>query len=228
MTLPLLILRPLDGALQTERRAGDLGLQTVVDPLFTVEPISWSGPVAADFDALLLTSANAVNYGGDRLGDLGSLPVLAVGQATASTARHAGFNVLHSGDSGGQRLLDQLEDNRFRRVLWLAGEQHSMLDPGDRQMTVVPVYRSRAMALGEKAIACLKGETIILLHSPRAARHLVTELDRLHIKPDRHQVLAFSEKVAAAAGAQWKSLQVADRPDDESLLSLATRLCQRE
>ncbi len=228
MTLPLLILRPLEGALKTERRAKDLGLQAVVDPLFIVEPVIWSDPAALDFDALLLTSANAVTHGGDQLDAYKSLPVLAVGQATARAAEKVGFHIAETGDSSGQQLLNQLETDRYRSILWLAGEQHSLLDPGERQLDIVPVYRSRAIALGQKAAACLEAETVILLHSARAAKHLVTELDRLHMKRGQHHVAAFSTKVAAAAGQGWKSLLVADRPDDESLLSLATRLCQRE
>ncbi|MEH6661153.1 MAG: uroporphyrinogen-III synthase [Parasphingorhabdus sp.] len=228
MTLPLLILRPLDGALQTERRAKDLGLQAVVDPLFSVEPIIWSGPAARDFDALLLTSANAVNHGGGQLDAYRPLPVLAVGHATARAAENAGFHIAQTGASSGQQLLNQLETDRYRSILWLAGEQHSLLDPEERQMDIVPVYRSRAIALGQKAAACLEAESVILLHSARAAKHLATELDRLYLMRGQHHVVAFSAKVAAAAGLGWKSIQVAGRPDDESLLSLATRLCQSE
>lgn len=228
MTLPLLILRPLEGALKTERRAKDLGLQAVVDPLFIVEPVIWSDSAVRDFDALLLTSANAVTHGGDQLDAYKLLPVLAVGQATARAAEKVGFHIAETGDSSGQQLLNQLETDRYRSILWLAGEQHSLLDPGKRQLDIVPVYRSRAIALGQKAAACLEAETVILLHSARAAKHLVTELDRLHIMRGQHHLAAFSAKVAAAAGQGWKSLHVADRPDDESLLSLATRLCQRE
>ncbi|VWX62044.1 uroporphyrinogen-III synthase [Sphingorhabdus sp. 109] len=226
MTLPLLILRPLDGARQTERRAKDLGLRTVVDPLFNVEPIAWTAPLPENFDGLLLTSANAVAHAGARLKSFRTLPVLAVGQATARAAGDAGFHVVETGRSSGQQLLDDLQADCYRRILWLAGEQHSALNPGEREMTVVPIYRSRAIALGEKAVACLKQEAAVLLHSARAARHLVAELERLRITPDQHHLLAFSEKVADAAGRGWKSLQIADRPDDESLLSLATGLCQ--
>jgi uroporphyrinogen-III synthase len=67
-----------------------------------------------------------------------------------------------------------------------------------------------------------------LLHSARAARHLASELDRLQIERDRHHAVVFSAKVAEAAGQGWGSVQMADRPDDESLLSLATRLCQNK
>lgn len=226
MSRPLLILRPLDGALQTARRAKDLGLRTVADPLFTVESIAWTGPAAQGFDALLLTSANAVTYGGAQLDIYKPLPVLAVGQKTATAAENAGWHLAITGDSSGQQLLDQLPADQYCNILWLAGEQHSALDPGERQLQIVPVYRSRAIALGEKATACLQEETVILVHSARAAQHLVSELDRLQIKRDRHHVVAFSAKVAKAVGQGWRSVHPAERPDDDALLSLATGLCQ--
>ena len=222
---PLLIVRPLDGALQTERRAKDLGLQTVVDPLFTVESIKWSGPLAQDFDALLLTSTNAIKYGGAQLNAYRSLPVLAVGKKTARAAENAGFEIAKTGNSGGQQLLDELAADQCRRILWLAGEQHSVLDSGDRKLDIVPVYESRTNDLGARATACLQRETVIAMHSSRAARHLVSELDRLQIPRGRHHAVVFSGNVAEAAGQGWGSLHTADRPDDDSLLSLATRLC---
>ena len=228
MTRPLLILRPLDGALQTERRAQERGLQTVVDPLFSIGPVAWSAPAAQEFDALLLTSANAVASGGAELDAYKPLPVLAVGEATARTAEKAGFPIEKTGASSGQALLDSLAEDRYRKILWLAGEQHSQLDARQRELHIVPVYRSTAVALGEKAVACLQRETVLLLHSARAARHLVAELGRLRIKQDRHHALAFSAKVAQAAGQGWRSLQIAEHPDDDALLSLATGLCRDE
>ncbi len=226
MTLPLLILRPLDGALQTERRAKDLGLPTVVDPLFIVESIAWSGPKAKDFDALLLTSANALRFGGAGLNAYRSLPVLAVGEKTAAAAEGAGFHVEKTGKTCAHDLLGQLEDARHRNILWLSGVQHTDLSSVGQQLEIVPVYRSNAIPLGEKAKACLAKETVILLHSARAARHLVSELGRLRLPKSQHDVLAFSAKVAKAAGQGWKSTQTADHPDDDALLSLASALCR--
>lgn len=226
MTLPLLILRPLDGALQTERRAEDLRLPMVVDPLFIVESIAWSGPEAKNFDALLLTSANALRYGGVQLKAYRSLPVLAVGEKTAAAAEKAGFHVEQTGEAGAQDFLHQLEDSRYRNILWLAGEQHTDVSLVVQHVAIVPVYRAKAIALGEQAKACLVEETVILLHSARAAGQLVSELDRLHLPKNKHHVLAFSAKVAEVAGQGWKSVQTADHPDDDALLSLASALCR--
>ncbi|WP_339689265.1 uroporphyrinogen-III synthase [uncultured Parasphingorhabdus sp.] len=226
MNLPLLILRPLDGALQTERRAKELDLHVVVDPLFAVEPIAWSGPEAQDFDALLLTSANALRFGGPQLNAYRSLPILAVGEKTAAAAIAAGLHVAETGATSAQDLLGGLEDGRYRNILWLAGHDHTDLSATDQQLEIVPVYRSNAIALGEQAKACLAGETVILLHSARAARHFVSELDRSGLPKSQHRVLAFSGKVAEAAGQGWKMVQTASHPDDDALLSLASALCR--
>ncbi|MEO9599838.1 uroporphyrinogen-III synthase [Parasphingorhabdus sp.] len=226
MTLPLLILRPLDGALQTEQRAKDLGLTAVVDPLFAVEPIRWLGPEPQDFDALLLTSANALKYGGGQLESYRSLPVLAVGAKTAMAAKSAGFDVAQTGKSGAQDLLRQFKDGQYQNILWLTGEQYTDVSAKQRHVHIIPIYRAKAIALGARAQSCLADQAVILLHSVRAAEHLVSELDRLGLSKNSHHVLAFSRKVAEAAGQGWKSIQTAEHPDDDALLSRASELCQ--
>ena len=226
MSLKLLILRPLDGAKQTEQRARKRGLDAVIDPLFVIEPVAWTAPEAGNFDALLLTSANAVRCGGAALETYRSLPVLAVGEKTAAAAMEAGFHVEKTGSSCARDLLHQLEGAAYHRILWLAGKQHTDLPAVAQQLTIVPVYQSRAMPLGQQAQACLAEESIILLHSARSAQHFVAELDRLGLPKNRQHLLAFSAKVAKAAGPGWKSVQSADHPDDDALLALASALCQ--
>src|SRR4051794_25280604 len=101
----LVVLRPEPGASATAERARMLGLEPVMVPLFEVEPVAWQAPDAARFDALLLTSANAVRMGGEELSKLRRLPVHAVGEATARSALDAGFDVASLGDAGVDRLL---------------------------------------------------------------------------------------------------------------------------
>lgn len=226
MTKNLLILRPHDGALETGRRARERGLKAVVDPLFAIDAVPWSGPQPGDFDALLLTSANVLRFGGPQLESYLSLPVLAVGAKTAAAARTAGFTVALTGGSGAQGLLRHLEEDQFPKLLWLSGEQHSEISTTSREVEIVPVYRAKPSPLGHEARACLAAETVILVHSVRAARHLVAEMERLQVPKSIHHLLAISVKVAEAAGRGWKSVQSAEHPDDDALLSLASALCR--
>ena len=83
----LLLLRPEPGLSASAERARSLGLDVITAPLFGVEPVVWQLPTPATYDALLLTSANAIRHGGDGLAQLKHLPVHAVGSATAEAAR---------------------------------------------------------------------------------------------------------------------------------------------
>ena len=83
----LLVLRPEPSASATVERARRRGLDAIAMPLFEIEPIAWTAPEAARFDALLITSANALRCGGEELQSLRGLPVYAVGEATADAAR---------------------------------------------------------------------------------------------------------------------------------------------
>ena len=70
----VLILRPQPGADESAARARALGLDPVVAPLFTVRPLAWEAPNPADFDAVMMTSANAARFGGDGLTPFIDLP----------------------------------------------------------------------------------------------------------------------------------------------------------
>jgi len=213
----LLVLRPESGASATVARARALGLDAVAIPLFEIEPIAWNPPDPAMFDALLLTSANAVRQAGAALETLRGLPVHAVGDATAASARAGGLNVASIGVGGGKELLGSLSPGL--RLLHLTGEDRIEPATGRHNITPVTVYRARAVArdLGEEA------GSVALVHSPRAGRHFA-ELVR-----DRSSIAiaAISSAAADAVGNGWEGVEAAERPDDDALLALAARLCNK-
>ena len=75
MTRRALVLRPEPGAAATLERLAAAGVVGEAMPLFRVLPRAWSPPAGA-FDALLLTSANAVRHGGEGLARVRHLPVV--------------------------------------------------------------------------------------------------------------------------------------------------------
>jgi len=213
----LLILRPQPGADATAERARALGLEPIVAPLFTVRALDWEAPGAGDFDAILLTSANAARLGGARLTGFTHLPCYAVGEATEDAARAAGFDDVMAGPSDGAALIETMAD--VRRLLHLCGRDHAALDrPG----------LSRRIVYASDPVPSLPPQAdltaLVLLHSPRAAAHFAALAGpRAEIR-----LAALSEAVAQAAGAGWKSVAVAAHPRDEALLELAAKLCQTE
>jgi len=213
----VLVLRPEPGASATVSRARALGLDAVSIPLFEVEPVAWTAPDPVGFDALLLTSANAVRHGGAALEAFRALPVHAVGEATAEAARAADFTVAGSGTAGVDALLDSLTPEL--RLLHLCGEDRRTPTDAPQAITAVPIYRSRAIDPPpglDQAIGA-----VVLVHSPRAGQRFAELVE------DRGTVAiaAISATAAEAAGAGWSEIGIASEPSDDALLALAARLC---
>lgn len=212
----LVILRPEPGASRSAARASALGLECVVCPLFDVEPVGWTTPDPGRFDALLLTSANALHHAGPGLAALTSLPVIAVGDATAAAAREAGLTVCKVGTSGVEALLDTVPVEK--RLLHLAGQDRLTLQT-TRPVEEVIVYR--AAPLSDPDLPPL-ADMVVAVHSPRAGARIAELTDNRSATI----IAAISEAAAAACGAGWEGVSWPLEPRDSGLLALAARLCQ--
>lgn len=212
----LLIVRPEPGNSASVAMAKALGLKAIAVPLFVTESLPWTAPAADEFDALLMTSANAPRLAGSALKQLASLPVYTVGQATASAAEAAGLAVAHHGNGNVADLLNDLDPSL--RLLHLCGRDRTPM-PSGRSVKQVEVYRSRPV---EPAPSLPASGAVIAIHSPRAGRR-VAELVR--DKSDA-MVVAISESAGVACGPGWQRVEIAGAPSDSSLLALAAKLCQ--
>src|SRR5438309_7483692 len=214
----VLVLRPEPGATATVEKAQAVGLKAVAVPLFTIEPVQWETPDAGSFDGVLLTSANAVTFGGEALHSLRGLKVYAVAEATAQAAREAGFDIAASGDAGVDRLLDSIE--RDLKLLHLCGADRRDAANAKQQITRVTVYRATPVDAPDLTEAA---GNIALIHSPRAGRRFAELIhDRTSIS-----VVAISEAAAEAVGDGWRTAEAAAQPTDDALLALAARLCEK-
>jgi len=213
----LLILRPEPGASRTLARAAALGLEARALPLFEIVSLPWDAPAPADFDALLLTSANAV-----RQADLARyrhLPVHAVGAATAEAARAAGFGDVRTGPGDVASLLATLAPP-LRLLHPCGADRRDAVSPGIA-IVHLPVYASRLADPAGMAHA-LADTPVVLLHSPRAAaRFAALVADRTGLR-----LAAISAATAQTAGTGWQAVGVAATPDDQALLAIAARLCE--
>lgn len=220
MSRPLAILRPEPGNAATAARVRSAGLVPITVALFEVRPLGWTPPDPARFDGLLLTSANAVRHGGAGLRDLLGLPVLAVGAATADSARQAGFEVVQTGTNDLADLLREAAG--FQQLLWLAGRDRTAADH-PALAAVIPVYASDPLPLTQAEAAALRG-SVALIHSARAGVQLVRELARHGIAPAELRITAISAKAAEAAGPGWDAVTVAATPDEDALIAAARPL----
>lgn len=221
---PLVLLRPEPGASLSAARAAAMGIDMVVRmPLFEVRSVDWEGPDPSGFDALLLTSANAVRHAGAGLARYRDLPVHAVGDATAAAASAEGLLVDRVGDGGVDALLAMLPESR--RLLHLAGAARRAPADARHAITPVVVYESVARTPGDvlplvDAVACV--------HSPRAGERLAEVVDGARLDRARIAIAAISETSADRCGTGWAHLATATSPDDATLLALAKRLCETD
>ena len=214
----VLVLRPEPGASATVERARRRGLNAVAVPLFEIECIAWASRDVADFDGLLLTSANALRCGGDDLQSLRALPVYAVGQATAEAALEAGFAIAAIGKAGADELLGSIPSSL--RLVHLCGEHRREPTAAPQAITPISVYRARPIASPELGKA---EAAVALIHSPRAGRRFAELVeDRSGIA-----IAAISPVAAEAVGSGWQIVEAAERPEDDELLALVERLCNK-
>lgn len=218
-------IRPEPGLQATLQSAREQGLAVVGLPLFEVMPLAWEPPAAADFDALLAGSANVFRLGGEGLAGLASLPVHAVGSATASAAEDAGFTVEQVGEGGLQAVLDKVA--RPSRFLRLAGAERVPLDaPQGSTIETREVYEVRALPItGSAQVSLRAGDPLVLLHSAAAARHFAAEIDRLEMDRAAIGLACIGPRVAEAAGKGWAAIESARQPNDAALLALARDMC---
>lgn len=219
---PLVILRPQPAANATADAARALGLDPLMMPLFGIEPLEWVAPPASDFDAVLLTSANAVRDGGDRLEAYRQLPVHCVGEVTAAAARGAGLAIATVGTAGVEHLLQSLPAGL--RLLHLCGAHRRVADAA-QQITVVETYRAVEVPPPDGLAAVQR--PVVALHSPRAAWRFAQAADQAGMRRGSIALIAISEAAAAAAGSGWETVEAAAKPTDSALLAIASRLCNK-
>jgi uroporphyrinogen-III synthase len=214
----VLVLRPAPGDRATVAGLEAAGLVAIRLPLFEIVPMAWVPP-KGEYDALLLTSANAVRQAGPGLEAIRGLPTIAVGKATAEAARASGLSVAAAGNEDGAAALALAHARGWKRVVRLAGRERTPLGG----VTDLVVYASEPRDVSAGALAVARG-AVALLHSTRAAARFATLVDREGMGRRMVRLAAISAKVAAEAGADWGAIRVADAPCDAALIAAAMTL----
>lgn len=227
MSRLLFVFRPEPGLSVTLETAGSFGLNALGCALFEIQPVEWQAPDAGAYDGLLVGSSNAFRDVGPQLELLTSLPVYAVGDATAEAAREKGFIVSRTGKGGLQSLLDDLA-GREMRLLRLAGESRVELTP-PAAVTIEnrTVYRTVPLDITPVVSKAMREQGgVALLHSGEAAARLAAECTRLDIDRSNITIAALGPRIAKMAGDGWKSVEISKQTSDAALLAMAQALCQ--
>jgi uroporphyrinogen-III synthase len=220
MSRAIAVLRPEPGNAVTAAAIEARGRTAIRMPLFDVCPVAWEVPDPAGFDALILTSANALRHGGASLAALHGLPVYAVGQTTADAAAGTGFEVAHVGEHGAAALIAAAEAAGVRRALHLAGRERT-IEQGGIVAAVIPVYASERRVPGDlKRI----GGSIALVQSARAGARLAELADGEGLDRAGIALVAVSAAAATACGHGWEQVRIADAMSSDALIAAAIAL----
>jgi uroporphyrinogen-III synthase len=235
VSVRILVTRPQPGAADTALALRTRGHDPIVAPLFQIEILSKVDPKAADWAAILLTSANALPAILKSAGRSAwrGVPVFAVGDRTAQAARDAGFTNITSAAGNVNDLIGVVATQLKppARLLYLAGEDRAgdlagALQAKNFVVDTVVVYRFVIEpALPEPATTALAGEIEGVLHFSRASAQAYLNAARnsrlLEVALNKPIHFCMSAQVAAPlrqAGAA--RIRVAGQPNEDALLEL--------
>lgn len=231
----LLLTRPLEDSQAFAAALTDIGVETSIAPLMSIE-IDFEAELDLDgVQAILMTSANGVRAFVS-LSSERSIPVLAVGDASAKAARDAGFQSVESADGDVDDLarLTLAEcESANGPVLHMAGSKVAgdlggalMANGFDYRRAVVYAAR-QAESLPDEISAALRADTLdgVVLFSPRSAVILETLVIQAGLTSRLGSLTAFvlSENVANALdGSLWRSVLTATAPNADVLLKVVS------
>lgn len=228
----LLITRPHEDALPLAETLRSAGIDSLIEPLLMVVSIPGPPLDLAGVQAMLATSANGVRAFAGRQPQR-DLPVLAVGDATARTARSFGFASVES--AGGDvdslaALVRRRCDPAAGRLLHvagtaIAGDLATALAADGFAVQRAVLYETRpATALSAAAIAALSEHRLdgVVVYSPRTARTLAHLIEAAGIGDSCRHLTAFCISAAVAeaiGGLPWRRVACAATPDQPALVA---------
>jgi uroporphyrinogen-III synthase len=232
-----LVTRPREEAESLAAALAARGVDAVLEPLMEVHYHGTAAPDLAGVQALLCTSANGARALARLTGER-DLPLLAVGDATASRACAEGFTDVASA-AGSIADLVGLAVTRLRpeggRLLHIAGEIVAGDLAGALRARGFAIERSvlyearPASALSPSAVRllCAGKIDLALFFSPRTAETFVRLADSAGVAGCCRTVTALSISAAtdaALSALSWHDRQVAEKPNQPALLDRLDRV----
>lgn len=171
------------------------------------EPVKATVPPTAT--ALIFTSPLGIQKG------LPRLPAYCVGEATATTARSVGYNVVLTGDNNGHTMAAAMAGHPIQHFAHLHGDHagmtwHTILTKAGHTVTPVAAYRTHRITRLPQAVTSVQ-PSITLLFSAGSANHLANLMKHANM-PLTGTAIALSPAVAAAACRHWPQVVTAAEP----------------
>jgi uroporphyrinogen-III synthase len=235
----LIVTRPEPDATRTAQALIRLGHEAILSPMLDIVPDPRAPIPDLPFQAVLMTSSNAVRALSVRsaLPFARDVPMLTVGDQTALAARRAGFTGARSADGSVEDLLALASKTLLPidgPILYTVGEDRSgdlagALSALGFVVEAVAVYRAEPRArLADVAEAALREREVdgILLYSRRSAEAFAKALEAAALAPLEDDVTCFclSPAIAEIAAPIAKGrVLTPERPEQIALFAMIER-----
>ena len=209
----------------------DIGVDTLLEPLLTVKDRGVNGIKTDGVQAYLATSANGIRALVRTKPDF-TMPLFAVGDATATSARQGGFKTVHSASGDVEALTMLVKDilePKNGSLIYAAGSSQagdllgtlSKLGFNCRQEVLYETLPTRSFS--PDTIASIKANTIdvVLLYSPKTAEIFVDLVRKSRLVRSCQTIKAacLSQEVAEKIkGISWNEIVIAREPTHEALM----------
>jgi uroporphyrinogen-III synthase len=239
----LIVTRPEPDATRTGRALIRLGHEAILSPMLDIVNIPGVELPKLGFQAVLVTSANAVRALAGRADrTLASAPLFAVGDRTAVEAKRAGFALTRSAGGAVDDLVALIRAELSPGagpLLYAAGEAQAG-DLADRlaalgfAVETAVIYRAqpRARLAGVAEEALRQGTADgALLYSRRSALAVADALEAAGLLPLSKGLTIFCISAATARALPaglGATIVIAERPDQLSLFALIEREAERQ
>lgn len=234
--MTILITRPEPDASDLADLLVSRGFSVLVNPLMTLE-LCYSNPLPVeDVQGVIVTSRNALRALAQNasLADLCSVPLFAVGEATALAAKELGFHTIYEGPGTARELLPVIREKAETsegRLLHVAGREKSfdlkkVLETEGFKIDVAVVYAMEPVTQLETRTvdAFASGEVAdVILLSPKTAKIFSGLAKKSGLEPFFSDVTFFclSKNVAQAIEIEGNyRMAVAAEPKLEEVLAL--------
>lgn len=228
----ILVTRPEPGASRTAAELAAQGFEPVLLPLTRIEPLETEEIDALRFDAVAVTSANALRHASETLlSAIRRLPCFVVGQATGQAAKAAGFAHVEAGDGDAVALARTMVAGMRpgTRLLYLCGrlrrpEFERALGKAGLAVVAVETYATLPIDYtAEELQAQIGAEPIAVatVYSAEAAMALLRLIRSLAVPAlsVHPRMLCISPRVAAVLSGEGFETVVAPEPSEASMLS---------
>lgn len=234
------VFRPRHDAERTARAIAEHGFEPVVAPLFEVVRLPGEAPEGI-FDAIVVTSGNAVPMLADGPAAWRDLPIFAVGARTATKVREAGLDDARSADGDRNDLIELIRRTlpAPAKLLMIAGRDRKE-DVPDRlreagyDVALWTAYAAEAVpALPAETQAALqqgKGDDAAMHYSARGARTFIALTQAAGVAD---KALELTHVVISAAAAEpliaagASTVLVAEHPEEPGMLAALEQVSAR-